>query len=104
MTEQNKPREWWIYYFKSGKAQISTSEVTLNDEYISEPNQARGIKPIKVDHVIEYSAYEQLKVENERLRVALRAINREEINSQRPGGGYSRSATISFEALAKGNK
>jgi hypothetical protein len=32
---------------------------------------------------------------------ALEEINREEIRSQRPGGGHSRSATISYEALEK---
>ena len=30
---------------------------------------------------------------------ALEKINREELNSQRPGGGYSNSAKISYEAL-----
>jgi hypothetical protein len=32
---------------------------------------------------------------------ALKNINKEELNSQRPGGGYSKSARISFEALKK---
>jgi hypothetical protein len=30
---------------------------------------------------------------------ALKQINQEELNSQRPGGGHSRSATLSYEAL-----
>jgi len=30
---------------------------------------------------------------------ALKQINQEELNNQRPGGGHSRSATLSYEAL-----
>lgn len=33
------------------------------------------------------------------LKKALEEINKEELNSQRPGGGYSKSASISYEAL-----
>lgn len=32
---------------------------------------------------------------------ALEKVNKEELNSQRPGGGHSKSATISYEALNK---
>lgn len=32
---------------------------------------------------------------------ALKQINKAEINSQRPGGGYSESARISYETLKK---
>jgi hypothetical protein len=32
---------------------------------------------------------------------ALEKINKEELNSMRPGGYYSRSASISFEALVE---
>lgn len=32
---------------------------------------------------------------------ALEKVNREEVNSMRPGGYYSKSATISFDALAE---
>jgi hypothetical protein len=32
---------------------------------------------------------------------ALEQINQEELNSQRPGGGYSKSAKISYDALEK---
>lgn len=32
---------------------------------------------------------------------ALKEINRQELSSQRPGGGYSPAARISYEALAK---
>lgn len=56
----------------------------------------------------QYENCRYLAVENSKLkeqleiaRQGLRDINQEELNSQRPGGGYSRSATISFETLAK---
>lgn len=66
-----KHREFWIYSFSTGRTQVSTSKVTMSDEYFSEPNQTRGISPIEVNHVIEYSAYEELEAENARLREAL---------------------------------
>lgn len=59
-------------------------------------------------HVIDYSALEQaeekIKSLEANLSVAkdyLEKINNEELNSQRPGGGYSKSATLSYEALEK---
>lgn len=47
---------------------------------------------------------ERDKLSDEALKVALEAlekINKEELNSQRPGRSYSKSSTLSFEALAK---
>ena len=46
----------------------------------------------------------QLDEANEKIKLlekALEEINREELSSQRPGGGYSKSAKISYEALIK---
>lgn len=40
----------------------------------------------------------------EKYKKALQEINKEELNSQRPGGGYSKSATISYEALLTTNE
>jgi len=80
VNQQEKPlsefRQFWIYYFSSGRAQISTSVVTLDDEYISEPNQTRGIKPTEVKHVIEYAAVAEVtKRERERAKVLVDFIN-----------------------------
>lgn len=77
--QQEKPlsefRQFWIYYFSSGRAQISTSVVTLDDEYISEPNQTRGIKPTEVKHVIEYAAVAEVtKRERERALILLNQL------------------------------
>lgn len=41
----------------------------------------------------------KLKEKIEKLQTALQKINKEELNSQRLGGEYSKSAKISFEAL-----
>lgn len=52
------------------------------------------------------SLVEKLQTENQSIKqslviaiMALKEINRQELNAQRPGGGHSRSATISYEAL-----
>ena len=37
------------------------------------------------------------------VRHVMKAINDEELNSQRPGGTYSKSARLSYEALTKLN-
>ena len=37
-------------------------------------------------------------------REALKAINKEELDNQRPGGGYSKSASLSYETLTEINK
>ena len=42
---------------------------------------------------------EEKQKEIERLKTALKQINQEELNSQRPGGEYSKSAVISYKAL-----
>ena len=43
--------------------------------------------------------YQQAKID--KLAEALKEINKEELSSQRPGGGYSRSAILSYETLAQ---
>jgi len=40
----------------------------------------------------------------QKLRQALKDINKEELRSQRPGGEYSKSARISYEALLADEK
>jgi len=87
----SKPREWLI--------QIK------DDKVLGCRNLQMGAENIIV---IEKSAYDRLRAQLEasqkrvkELEDALKEINREELSSQRPGGGYSRSATISYNALAK---
>lgn len=45
------------------------------------------------------TAADILMADAEKLVDALQLINKEELGSQRPGGGYSRSATLSYEAI-----
>ena len=72
-----KPKEFWII-----------GQEVYNCEQLEEP-LAFHAQQIRV---IEYSAYEKLVK-------ALEEINRYELSAQRPGGGHSRSATISYEVL-----
>lgn len=64
MTEQSKPREFWIrFHIGDCHSTHQITDVSLNP-----------LGNYKEDfHVIEYSAFERLKVENERLRKALKA-------------------------------
>lgn len=41
----------------------------------------------------------EYEIRIQKLRQALKDINKEELKSQRPGGEYSKSARISYEAL-----
>ena len=41
----------------------------------------------------------ELEKENQKLKEALIKINKVELNQQRPGGGFSESARISYEIL-----
>jgi hypothetical protein len=46
----------------------------------------------------------QIRKLKEQLEIAIKAleqVNQEELSSQRPGEGYSKSARISYEALVK---
>lgn len=66
-----------------------------NDEIVNDSSEDLYNKAIQI---------RDLKVREAKLVEALKKINREELNSQRPGGGYSRSATLSYEALASHKK
>ena len=60
MTEQAKPREFWIYYRDNCQGFINT--------FVCDFNQ-RGFVPKEGDiHVIEVAALDELKRENERLK------------------------------------
>jgi len=52
---------------------------------------------VRVDKLIKQN--EKLKYQLKIAKSYLEKINTEELNSQRPGGGYSRSASLSFNAL-----
>lgn len=47
------------------------------------------------------SEHKHLSMKLELAIKALEQINQEELSSQRPGGGYSKSASISYEDLKK---
>jgi len=49
------------------------------------------------------SCYAEMIQDMREILNALKEVNKEELNNQRPGGGYSRSATISYNAIQKFN-
>ena len=51
------------------------------------------------DSLRERSLNKNDQTENQKLKEALIKINKVELNQQRPGGGYSESARISYEVL-----
>lgn len=46
-----------------------------------------------------FKTNQELNLKYKKAIAALEEINKEELNSQRPGGGYSRSAKISYNAF-----
>lgn len=76
---QDKPREFKLHFY------YGSCQVELASEYAF-------IKNTEKIHVIEKSAFD-------RVVEALKKINAEELNSQRPGGGHSVSARLSYQAL-----
>lgn len=65
-----------------------------NDEIAAKYEQI--IKTMDKEYAAELA---ELRSEIKRLKEALIEINQEELNNQRPGGGYSKSARISYNAL-----
>ena len=78
---KNKPREWWIVRDsdESGYASIIALTKKEAEFYFAEHARTNEggaeeiIKPGKIKgvHVVEYSAFDKLKTENERLESAL---------------------------------
>lgn len=64
----NKPREFWIYPFKPAKMLFTYTE----------PNELKQSAPENFDeiHVIEYSAYQALLEQAERMAQQLEAIHK----------------------------
>lgn len=92
--EVKKPREVWVTRHEESIDMDKLTHIALM-EYYPEQNPM---------HFIEHSAYTDLLREAMKLREALTDINRVELNSQRPGGGHSQSARISYDALANFNE
>jgi hypothetical protein len=63
---------------------------------------SHGIEAVEVYDVEELIV--ELYADLMEARDALLQINKEELNSQRPGGDYSRSSKISYNALVKLNE
>lgn len=119
----DKPREFWIskpYHYEEIYTDLWVS--SISPDQLTDDQDYMDIKGRDMYHVIEYSAYENLKDDYGRLQYknadlvdllaevradldvaieALKKINETELNSQRPGGGYSTSARISYETLAR---
>lgn len=91
-----KWRERWIGY--DGINERPEWVTTIKPSGISGGGSNRSFK------VIEIGALEEARTEIAAYREVLEQINKEELNNQRPGGGYSRSATLSYEILKKYNK
>jgi hypothetical protein len=90
MSEYVKPRQFWFNF------KIGPNESIIQNQIVY------MIKNSKHDfHVIELEPTLQLM---EEMAKSLEQINKEEINSMRPGGGFSMSARISYEALEKYRK
>jgi hypothetical protein len=94
-NKKQEPREWWI------QDVIIESQGSSNSYWAySKPNNYATIQ------VIEYSALTEAQAELEKykklaeeLRDVLKQINIGELNSQRPGGYYSKSAILSYDAI-----
>lgn len=86
MSEDVKPRIWKAISIEWRKDSLVRMVTTFKEEGLP---------------VIELEPTTRLIDE---LATSLERINKEEINSMRPGGGYSNSARISYEALEKYRK
>ena len=67
----NKPREFWLVTFSSGKIQLSETQVTFETEYYS-PGDSRPTKPQGIMKVVEAQAYQALLEQAERMVETLR--------------------------------
>ncbi len=92
MNEQSKPREWWL------------TDCTDNSGWQVETkfSHARHFGSCNVFHVIEKSAFDQLKAENERLRDALKEIESGKVYLDGKLGRTPK--TRARKALAEGEK
>ncbi len=97
--KKTEAREFWIVSSKTLGEVILEDKKEAEDLFLEEKDNPNS--DAKFNHVIEYSAYQKLRDENEALKAALELINKEELNAQRPGGSYSKSAKISYDVLKK---
>ncbi len=78
---------------------LCNETIEMSREYAHRKIVVEAELKAQARHAID--KYDEVASQLEQARVALKAINDEELNSMRPGGGYSRSAKISYDALAK---
>ena len=106
---ENKFKDFWllghqcdpdklVFIMDESDAEITALKQELNEYDPNLPEEKSRLSPQRFIDDLKL-ALELANAENAKLRAALEEINREELNAQRPGGGYSRSAKISFEAL-----
>lgn len=86
MSEDVKPRIWKAISIEWRKDSLVRMVTTFKEE---------GLPVIELEPTMRMM---------KDMADALEQINKEEINSMRPGGGYSKSARISYEALEKYRK
>lgn len=86
MSEDVKPRIWKAISIEWRKDSLVRMVTTFKEE---------GLPVIELEPTMRMM---------DELATSLERINKEEINSIRPGGGYSNSARISYEALEKYRK
>lgn len=75
-----------------------SAQVKLSGRLETGTNMFMGLECVEL---VEIGALEEAKAEATAYRKVLEQINREELNAQRPGGSYSRAATLSYEILKK---
>lgn len=103
-SKKQTPREFDLYFVIDDDGLIYPYSSSVCEH--SEKWTPNSKWPEPTIHAIEYSAYkaaqdeaEKYKTLAEELKKTLELINQEELNGQRPGGYYSKSATLSYEAL-----
>jgi hypothetical protein len=89
LKAEDYPRLYETYYMNDDAPRLSGKDCLVHG-YKAGWNTA-----------LQSSEVTKLREENRIMREALKQINDEELNSQRPGGGYSKSAALSYEALEK---
>ncbi len=69
-----KPREFWICDFSTGKRQVSEVEITHNTDFFGPSDYYTPIKAIAIRHVIEHSAYTAVIKERDELKERLKHL------------------------------
>ncbi len=88
-SDHNEPKKY--AYYPEGLQESSFGNYVKYDQYLKLKSKLASITDENID--LRNQIYGLLEV--------LKQINKDEINSMRPGGSPSKSARISYEALKK---